>query len=321
MRRSLVKTSLWPWSPCHAKRPVPLLRYSRLDAPTATNPAAGRRLVTGRCGNGEWRSGVLQKDEPSCRAGNSGAAPRRLGSSGWGAVGSQREGGGGGLSARTVARHAVPQGVGRWAGRMAALGLVRPAADAQPPRPPRHNDPLVQPVAVTEHCVIGDQIRVPAAWCDMAGCAARFADPAALGEADNRARALVAGWCADSVGQLVCPTCQQRNDVAGPQWAPGRRGDDDRDLAPNDPARNDPARNDPAPPAAAPGRRRSGSESVRLAVTRLRSTAGQGRHRRAQWPHLLSALANDVNSWDAQQPFSVTSPGNTTGPTGGSTSE
>ena len=219
------------------------------------------------------------------------------------------------MSAKTVARHALPQGVGRWAGRMAALGLVRPAAGAQPPRPPRRLDPLFQPVAVTEHCVIGDQIRVPAAWCDMAGCAVRFADPAALGEADNRARALVAGWCADRVGRLVCPACQQRDDVAGPQWVIGHGGDDDRDLA-----RNDSARNDSAPPAAAPGRRRSGSESVRLAVTRLRSTAGQGRHRRAQWPHLLSALANDLNSWDAQQPFSVASPGNTTGPTGGSTS-
>ena len=215
------------------------------------------------------------------------------------------------MSARTVARHAVPPGAGRWAGRMMTLRLVRPAADAQPPRLSRRNDPLVHPVAVTEHCVIGDQIRVPAAWCDMAGCATRFADPAALGEADNRARALVAGWCVDPVGQLVCPACQQRDDVAGPRPVPGPGADDDRGPAP--PAAT--------PTAAALGRRRSGSESVRLAVTRLRSAAGPGRHRRAQWPHLLSALANDLNSWDAQQPFSVTSPGTTTGPTGGSTSE
>ena len=211
------------------------------------------------------------------------------------------------MSARTVARHAVPQGVGRWAGRMVALGLVRPAADAQPPRPPRpprHYDPLAHPVAVTEHCVIGDQIRVPAAWCDMTGCAARFADPAALGEADNRARALVAGWCADPVGQLVCPACQQRDDVAGPQPVPGHGADDDRD---------------PAPVAAALDRRRGGSESVRLAMTRWRGAVGPGRHRKAQRPHLLSALASDLSSWDARQPFIVASPESTTGPAGGST--
>jgi len=198
----------------------------------------------------------------------------------------------------------VPPGAGRWPGRMMTLRLVRPAADAQPPRPPRRNDPLVHPVAVTEHCVIGDQIRVPAAWCDMAGCATLFADPAALGEADNRARALVAGWCANPVGQLVCPACQQRDDVAGPQQIPGHGVDDD---------------GDPAPTAAAFGRR-SGSESERLVVTRWRGTVGPGRHRRAQWPHLLSALANDLNTWDAQQPFSVASPENTTGPAGESTS-
>jgi hypothetical protein len=196
---------------------------------------------------------------------------------------------------------------------MAALGLVRPAAGAQPPRPPRRLDPLFQPVAVTEHCVIGDQIRVPAAWCDMAGCAVRFADPAALGEADNRARALVAGWCADRVGRLVCPACQQRDDVAGPQLIPDP-GVDDGGGHPVDHGGG------AAPVAAAPGRGRGGSASARLVMTRLRGAAGPGRHRRAQLPHLLAALASDLNSWEAQQPFMVASPGNTTGPASGSTS-
>jgi hypothetical protein len=127
--------------------------------------------------------------------------------------GQPARGGRGGVSARAVARHAVPQRAGRWAGWMMTRRWERPVAEAQPPR---RYDPLVHPVAVTEHCVIGDQIRVPAAWCDMAGCAARFADPAALGEADNRAR--------------------------------------------------------------------------------------------AQWPHLLAALASDLSSRDAQQPFIVDSP-------------
>jgi acyl-CoA synthetase (AMP-forming)/AMP-acid ligase II len=45
----------------------------------------------------------------------------------------------------------------------------------------------------------------------MAGCFSRFADPAALGETDNRARALVAGWGEDGLGRLVCPACQQRH--------------------------------------------------------------------------------------------------------------
>ena len=234
--------------------------------------------MTGRCGNGERRSGVLQEGmSPGAAPG----IPVRLPAAGarfcWRAVCSQHEGEGG-LSARTVARHAVPQGVGRWAGRMVALGLVRPAADAHPPRPPRRHDPLLHPVAVTEHCVIGDQIRVPAAWCDMAGCAVRFADPAALGEADNRARALVAGWCADPVGRLVCPACQQRDDVAGPRWVPGHGVDEDRD---------------PTPAVASLGRR-SGSESVRLVVTRLRSTAGQGRHRRTRRPHPLVVAVDGV---------------------------
>jgi len=45
----------------------------------------------------------------------------------------------------------------------------------------------------------------------MAGCGSRFADPAALGEADNRARALAAGWGVDACGRLVCPACHQRH--------------------------------------------------------------------------------------------------------------
>ena len=36
-----------------------------------------------------------------------------------------------------------------------------------------------------------------------------YADPAALGEADTRARAIAAGWRIDGLGRLACPTCQQ----------------------------------------------------------------------------------------------------------------
>jgi hypothetical protein len=88
---------------------------------------------------------------------------------------------------------------------------------------PRRFDPLVHPVAITEHCVIGDQIRLPAAWCDMPGCGAAFADPAALGETDNRARAARAGWARDRFGRLICPACQQRDHQApGGAARPGR---------------------------------------------------------------------------------------------------
>jgi hypothetical protein len=58
---------------------------------------------------------------------------------------------------------------------------------------------------------------------------------------------------------------------------------------------------------------------VRLVMTRLRGTVGPGRHRRVQVPHLLSALASDLNTWDAQQPFIVAGPEDATGPAGGST--
>ena len=296
VRRSLAKAySLPPGSPLPCEAPATaasLLRGWARPCGLGISPQLGHG------GNAGWRSGVYRKDEPWCRSGN----PVRLPVAGARPAGapcaaSTRRVAG--VSARTVARHAVPQGVGRWTGRMVKLGLVHPAADAQPPRPPRRYDPLVHPVAVTEHCVIGDQIRVPGAWCDMTGCAAKFADPAALGEADNRARALVAGWCADPVGQLVCPACQQSDGVAGPRRVAGRGSDDD---------------GGPAPAAAAPGRCRGGSASVRLVITRWRSTIGPGRHRRAQWPDLLAALVNDLGGWDARQPFIVASPGNTTGP-------
>ena len=56
---------------------------------------------------------------------------------------------------------------------------------------------------------IGDQLRLPAAWCEMGSCIGRHADPAALGEADARARAISAGWRVDALGRLACPRCQQ----------------------------------------------------------------------------------------------------------------
>ena len=61
----------------------------------------------------------------------------------------------------------------------------------------------------TARAVIGDQLRMPIMWCEMGSCISWHADPAALGEADTRARAIKAGWRIDALGRLACPRCQQ----------------------------------------------------------------------------------------------------------------
>ena len=62
---------------------------------------------------------------------------------------------------------------------------------------------------MTERAVIGDQLRMPVMRCEMGSCISWHADPAALGEADTRARAIGAGWRIDALGRLACPRCQQ----------------------------------------------------------------------------------------------------------------
>lgn len=61
----------------------------------------------------------------------------------------------------------------------------------------------------TVRAVIGDELRMPIMWCEMGTCISWYADPAALGEADNRARAIHNGWRIDALGRLACPRCQQ----------------------------------------------------------------------------------------------------------------
>jgi hypothetical protein len=63
--------------------------------------------------------------------------------------------------------------------------------------------------ATTVRAVIGDQLRIPIMWCEMGSCISWHADPAALGEADTRARAFAVGWRIDALGRLACPRCQQ----------------------------------------------------------------------------------------------------------------
>jgi hypothetical protein len=67
--------------------------------------------------------------------------------------------------------------------------------------------------------VIGDQLRMPVMWCEMGSCISWRTDPAALGEADARARAISAGWRIDALGRLACPRCQQTDPSF---WATGR---------------------------------------------------------------------------------------------------
>jgi hypothetical protein len=90
-----------------------------------------------------------------------------------------------------------------------------PAAAASAPLPappvPRvsdEDDPR-ESAAITERAAIGDELRIPIAWCDMDACISHYEHPAALGEADIRARAIAAGWRVDAVGRLACPQCQQ----------------------------------------------------------------------------------------------------------------
>jgi hypothetical protein len=65
------------------------------------------------------------------------------------------------------------------------------------------------PIEITERAAIGDELRIPLAWCEMGSCISHFADQEALGEADIRARAIKAGWRVDALGRLACPQCQQ----------------------------------------------------------------------------------------------------------------
>jgi hypothetical protein len=186
-------------------------------------------------------------------------------------------------------RHARRPDASGWAGRMANLRSPGLPADRQVHLLSARRDPLVHPVAITEHCVIGDRIRVPAAWCEMAGCRSRFADPAALGETDNRARALSAGWGQDSCGQLMCPVCQQRH-----------RSPAAREMLAREPGTagaRTPAGGLPRPPG------------VRQAMWSLligwRSAASRGWSGGTRLLQLLLALATGSNGWTAPHRVTV----------------
>lgn len=90
-----------------------------------------------------------------------------------------------------------------WLAELREDGRTEPALPVEPAVP---TEPQAGP---TVRAVIGDQLRLPVMWCEMGSCISWHTDPAALGEADVRARAIGAGWRIDAFGRLACPRCQQ----------------------------------------------------------------------------------------------------------------
>jgi hypothetical protein len=84
-----------------------------------------------------------------------------------------------------------------------------PAAAAPPETPPAGRAGSKPEIEITERAAIGDELRIPVAWCEMGSCISHYEDPEALGEADIRERAIAAGWRLDALGRLACPQCQQ----------------------------------------------------------------------------------------------------------------
>jgi hypothetical protein len=187
------------------------------------------------------------------------------------------------MTAKTIPRHARTSGRQRWVPppprggrlhRVRAPGMARPG----PPAGPMPADPLAGPVAITERAVLGDQIRRPTAWCEMAACSSRYENPAALGEADIRARALAAGWQYDHVGRLLCPYCLWRRPRLQPASLMAGQGN---------------------PPAS----RQTGHawagriSAVRAALSAWHRRLPGGQHLRPRWVRLLAALVCGRNGW------------------------
>ena len=113
--------------------------------------------------------------------------------------------------AEPAAGSARPEALAGPAAPAAPVATAAPARIATPAVPARPAAPAAPagPAGAAERAVIGDQLRMPVMWCEMGSCVSWHADPAALGEADTRARAIGAGWRIDALGRLACPRCQQ----------------------------------------------------------------------------------------------------------------
>lgn len=187
---------------------------------------------------------------------------------------------------RASATHAKSPSLPSWAEWPAGEPAGTPQRPGLAPGPPSERvaaDPLTGPVAITERAVFGDQMRRPILWCEIGSCVSRFEDPAALGEADIRSRAIGAGWRHDAVGRLACPYCQQHSTqlwVAYPVVHCARKPPGER-SAPSGHAR--------------PGR----LVAVGQAASAWYRNFSRRRGGRTGWPDLLAALASGANGWNA----------------------
>ena len=113
--------------------------------------------------------------------------------------------------AEPAAGNAPPEALAGPAAPATPVATAAPARTATPAVSTRPAAPAAPagPAQAAERAVIGDQLRMPIMWCEMGSCVSWHADPAALGEADTRARAIEAGWRIDALGRLACPQCQQ----------------------------------------------------------------------------------------------------------------
>jgi hypothetical protein len=195
------------------------------------------------------------------------------------------------VTAKAIPRHARMVGRQHWVPGAGWLAGARAPGISQPgPAGGRvRADPLAGPVAITERPVLGDRIRRPTAWCELAACISRYEDPAALGEADIRARALAAGWRHDAVGRLVCPYRQQRNPGLWPACPVVRH----EHAAAHGRGRHT-------------GHARAGRISAAWSALSAWYQGLWGSQDRAHWPHLLAALAAGRNGWNTPPPGPAT---------------
>ncbi len=215
------------------------------------------------------------------------------------------------MTAKAIARHARAPGRQRWVPRPreGRLPRVWAQAVARPGQPDGRMpaDPLAGPVAITQRAVAGDRSRGPTAWCEMAACISRYDDPAALGEADIRVRALGAGWRHDTAGRLICPYCQRRR--------PGSRA-------------ASPVAGQDSPPARGLGQqtghsRAGGVSAVWLTLPAWHRQLLGGHNLRSRWLRLLAALVGGCNGWNTPPSgAAVSAPGrlHSAGPAGPSRS-
>ena len=111
----------------------------------------------------------------------------------------------------------------------ATAATARTAATAVPASPAGLAGAAVRAVIGDQlRMPVIDQLRMPVIWCEIGSCLSWHDDPAALGEADTRARAIDAGWRIDALGRLACPRCQQSDPRF---WASRPVAVRDRDMA------------------------------------------------------------------------------------------